>query len=166
VLRDAGQPESLGPFALLRDGSLRELPDGWRERGYRALERDFGALGLVIVGVVTLDHALHERLPAHAARVLRRAEGVRLALAGGRAEDAAWNAVRLGSELRLLEFDLKGWIKAAEVGDAIGGAAPRAGRRRASVTPRRSLLRERVVAEARRELEDGWSRGKSPWPVG
>jgi hypothetical protein len=156
--------EHLGPFARLRDGSLRELPDGWRERDFDVLKRDFRALGLEVVGVVTLDGALRERWPARetrAARVLRLAGGVRRALAGGHAEDAAWNAVRLGRELLLLELDLTGWIKAAEVGDAIGRGGAKGGRGTRELDPKRASLRERVVAEARWRLEGGWRLGKS-----
>lgn len=154
VLRDAGLPEHLGPFACLRDGGLGDLPAGWREAGPRAL-------GPGVVGVTTLDGALRGRLPAREARaalVLRRAEGVRQAVGAGRTEDAAWCAVRLGREMLLLELDFAGWIKAAEIGDAIGRGGSKGGGATRQRDPEKVALRERVLAEARGQLARGSSK--------
>jgi hypothetical protein len=157
VLRAAGLPENLGPFARLRDGSLRELPTGWREAG-------FGALGSDVAGVVTLDGALRGTEGTReydAARILRLAESVRRALEDGRVLDAVWNGMRLGREALLLELDLKGWPAAAEVGDAVKLGGAKGGTSTRQRDPEQTAVRRRVEAEARQRLNDGWLLGKS-----
>jgi hypothetical protein len=157
VLRAAGLPENLGPFARLRNGSLRELPTGWREAG-------FGALGSDVAGVVTLDGALRgtERMrESDAACILRLAESVRRALGDGRVHDAVWNAMRLGREALLLEFDLKGWPAAAEVGDAVKQGGAKGGTSTRQRNPDQTAVRRQVEAEAQQRLDDRWRLGKS-----
>jgi hypothetical protein len=157
VLRAAGLPENLGPFARLRDGSLRELPTGWREAS-------FGALGPDVLSVVTLDGALRSTevtRESDAAGILRLSESIRRALEDGRVHDAVWNAMRLGREALLLELDLKGWRAAAEAGDAVNRGGAKGGAAARQRNPEQTDVRRRVEAEAQQRLVGGYRLGKS-----